>query len=315
MWSWNEKTSQGKPRARDFEQGCRAMRVCFEYLPQWEDFEMRKWKVAQQAEDRHQSQVLVGLRRVQAVKEVSLALSKLGKDGSADSLAKWFESGQVRGMSSKVVSAMLKISNRFEAAGHEATLLVMELDSMYNVGHTLAHSSNLDALCQKTGCRSNKPLENSLLIWCLSMFVADVQAGKLSPDIGLPTLKQVLGRYLLRRRVVFYLTKKFGVKECPEWHNTFALVASFKQSGLASLLPSSLSLSWMQTLPEHCQTVLAFASKVMRGTDQLDALMDACLKIDPLCTPEAGVLQVAMCVDITSIGFAVSPLAKAQNFI
>ena len=89
---------------------------------------MRKWKLAQQAEDCHQSQVLVGLRRVQAVKEVSQALAKLGKDSSAESLAKWFASGQVRGMSAKVISSMLKIANPFDAAGKEASLLVTELD-------------------------------------------------------------------------------------------------------------------------------------------------------------------------------------------
>ena len=259
---------------------------------------MRKWKLAQQAEDCHQSQVLVGLRRVQAVKEVSQALAKLGKDSSADSLAKWFASGQVRGMSTKVISSMLKIANRFDAAGKEASLLVSELDSQYNVGHTLANSSSLDCLCQKTSCRTNKPLESALLLWCLTMFVADAQLGKIMPDLAVPAFKQVLGRYLLRRRVVFFLLKKFG-QDCPEWHTTFASVANFKESGLASSLPSSLSLSWMQALPEHCQAVLAFAAKVMRGTDQLDSLMDAALAKDALLAPEAG-------------GFGATPSPKLQ---
>ena len=45
--------------------------------------------------------------------------------------------------------------------------------------------------------------------------------------------------------------------------------------------------------------MLAFAAKVMRGTDQLDSLMDAALAKDALLAPEVG-------------GFGATPSSKLQ---
>ena len=262
---------------------------------------MRKWSLCQAAHSAADTQILVGLRRAMAVQEVASTMLSLGKDNSADSLEKWFAGGQVRGMSAKVLRTMLKIAARFTAAGREAVSLVGALDSKYASNHVLAWHSNLDILCGKTAVRKDAKLENSLLVWCLYCLVRDIESGKPFQEVGGPMLKVLLARYLLKKRILSYLTKKANSAEMV---GTFSSMESLTSSGLLDALPSSLPLPWLRDLPEHEHVLVSFLTKVMRGTEHLDQIMDQALAKDPLLPAEAPKLcDVALGVGLMPVPF------------
>ena len=281
---------------------------------------MRKWSLCQAAHSAAETQILVGLRRAMAVQEVASTMSSLGRDNSAESLEKWFAAGQVRGMSTKVLRTMLKIAARFTAAGREASSLVGALDSKYASNHVLAWHSNLDILCQKTAVRKDAKLENSLLVWCLHCLVRDIEAGKPFQDVGGPMLKVLLARYLLKKRILSYLTKKANSAEMVA---TFSSVESLTASGLLDALPSSLPVPWLRDLPEHGQVLVSFLAKVMRGTEHLDQIMDQALAKDPLLPAEApsqsdvalGVGLMAACFLLSSSIAIYRKTFSAQGFV
>jgi hypothetical protein len=275
------------------------MRVRFEFLPTWDEFERRKWQLADKASDDAEAQVLLGLKRTKAVTEVEVNLRNAGKPHQPDDMEKWYAQGKVKNMSAKVISTMLKINVRFEAAGREAFLIVGELDSKYSIHHSMASTSNLDLLCQRTSCRKNEPLQGTLLLWCLHTLKSDIFAGKIPAEISISSLKIVLNRYLLRKRVVSFLGRKFqapgqeGVQyDGEDKHpsrvvaHVFACYSNFVASGLAMNL--AISLAWMGKLPEFQSKVLEFGAKVVRGTADMDKLMDSALERDNMMSAEAG---------------------------
>ena len=150
----------GEP-AGDFEDASRAVRIRYELLVGSEAAELRKWELAEESMSLADAQVLQGLKRARAVKDFELSLRRDGKATSHDSIGKLFKKGGVASMTGKVVSTMLKLADRFNAAP-DATLAISDLDSLYGNGHSLANHSNLDVMCQKTSVRSDPRLQSAL---------------------------------------------------------------------------------------------------------------------------------------------------------
>ena len=158
LWAWHEKHKAGGD-TKDFQKGARAMRIRYEYLPDDGEFELQKWRLADKAFAEADVQVLHGLKRAQAVREVQALLRSQGRADTAEGHAKFFTEGGVKAMSATVVSRMLKIAERFEAAGSTAALLVTELDSQFGCsGHAFGHHTNLSLVCQRTVVKKNDPV-------------------------------------------------------------------------------------------------------------------------------------------------------------
>ena len=288
LWAWHEKHKAGGD-TKDFQKGARAMRIRYEYLPDEGEFELQKWRLADKAFAEADVQVLQGLKRAQAVREVQALLRSQGRADTAEGLAKFFTEGGVKVMSATVVSRMLKIAERFEAAGSTAALLVTELDSQFGCsGHAFGHHTNLSLVCQRTVVKKNDPVQNQLFLWVLETVRDDIKEQRVDANMGAPLLQILISRALLKRRVVHYLVRKFGQKDGPLVAN-FSSLTVFKACGLDHSVPSSLG--WLCALPDHEQQVASFAARILRGTPEIDQLMDELLKKDNLLAPEARAKQ------------------------
>lgn len=304
LYAWQLAIANGQDNKslKGFMEGCRSMRVKFQYFATWEEFELSKWKVADRTQEIAESQVLVGLKRARAVAELQVSLKNGGHAAEPEDLAKFFSQANLRSMSGRVISMMVKIWTRFAQAGPAVCNLVETLDSEYGVHHTFNSHSNLDFLCQRTSCKTNPALQNSLLQWVLECFCYEVTKGKVAADVTGPGLKALLHRYLLKRRIVGYISKKFqgvdGDSEAshsdlpPEYSPSRVLqtvlgtMEGFRTSGLNSELPANLA--WFGRLDEYLQRLLLFGSLVLRGATELDAVMDGCLGRDSLMSAEAS---------------------------
>ena len=172
------------------------------------------------------------------------------------------------------------------------------LDSQFGSRHCMAWTTNLDFICQRTSCRKTASIQNSLLCWCLECLLEDIESKHAPADMTLPSLKIVVSRYLLKKRVLTYIARKFPALDDPStsydprFHpskvldNVFSTVAAWKESGLSSTLPTNLS--WLQLLPEYQQQLLQFGTQLLRGSPDLDKVMDAALDRDALVAAEAG---------------------------
>ncbi|CAK8998375.1 unnamed protein product [Durusdinium trenchii] len=309
LYAWQLAIANGQDNKslKGFMEGCRSMRVKFQYFATWEEFELSKWKVADRTQEIAESQVLVGLKRARAVAELQVSLKNGGHAAEPEDLAKFFSQANLRSMSGRVISMMVKIWTRFAQAGPAVCNLVETLDSEYGVHHTFNSHSNLDFLCQRTSCKTNPALQNSLLQWVLECFCYEVTKGKVAADVTGPGLKALLHRYLLKRRIVGYISKKFqgvdGDSEAshsdlpPEYSPSRVLqtvlgtMEGFRTSGLNSELPANLA--WFGRLDEYLQRLLLFGSLVLRGATELDAVMDGCLGRDSLMSAEAFLLDAS----------------------
>ena len=233
-----------------------------------------------------------------AVYDVQIALKSQGFSASQEDLSKWFSKGGVKAMSPKAIGTMLKIWSRFSQAGQAAVRPVEILDSQFGSRHCMAWTTNLDFICQRTSCRKTSSIQNALLVWCLECLLEDVGCKRFPPDLNQPSLKIVVSRYLLKKRVLTYIARKFpaldeaGRSYDTRFHpskvldNVFSTVAAWKESGLSSTLPTNLS--WLQLLPEYQQQLLQFGTQLLRGSPDLDRVMDAALDRDALVAAEAG---------------------------
>ena len=159
--AWEQATLAGQDTA-DFEMGARSMRVRFELLPDIEQCELRKWTLNAEADCAAETQVLVGLKRAKAVRQVEAMLYREGKANSSADMERFFKRGGLGKMSAKSVGIMVKIAERFEAIP-EAGLIIADLDSAFLTAHVLASHSNLDLVCQKTAVKKDPALQASLL--------------------------------------------------------------------------------------------------------------------------------------------------------
>lgn len=269
------------------------MRVRYEYLADDGEFELQKWRLADKAFSEADVQVLQGLKRAQAVREVQALLRSQGRPDTPEGLSKFFSEGGIKSMSPTVIGRMLKIAERFEQSGSDAALLVTELDSQFGcAGHALGHHSNLSLVCQRTVVKKNEPVQNQLFLWVLETVRDEIQGQKVDANMGQPALQILITRALLKRRVVHYLARKYGQKDGPLLANLTSL-PSFKACGLDQSVPSSLA--WLSALPDHEQQVASFAARIIRGTAEIDGLMDELLKKDSLLAPEATAADLRTC--------------------
>ena len=154
-------------------------------------------------------------------------------------------------MSPKAIGTMLKIWSRFSQAGQAAVRAVEILDSQFGSRHCMAWTTNLDFICQRTSCRKTSSIQNALLVWCLECLLEDVGCKRFPPDLNQPSLKIVVSRYLLKKRVLTYIARKFpaldeaGRSYDTRFHpskvldNVFSTVAAWKESGLSSTCPQT----------------------------------------------------------------------------
>ena len=103
-----------------------------------------------------------------------------------------------------------------------------------------------------------------------------------SPNIGPAILKQLMSKYLAKRRVVFYLCRKFDDAD-KTLHAHVCTMEAYRQSGLNDLA----SCQWLATMPEYFQEVAKFIGRLLRGQRDLEKLLDAILVSDPVATAEA----------------------------
>ena len=150
-----------------------------------------------------------------AVYDVQIALKSQGFSASQEDLSKWFSKGGVKAMSPKAIGTMLKIWSRFSQAGQAAVRPVEILDSQFGSRHCMAWTTNLDFICQRTSCRKTASIQNSSLCWCLECLLEDVGCKRFPPDLNQPSLKIVVSRYLLKKRVLTYIARKFPALDDP----------------------------------------------------------------------------------------------------
>ena len=96
-------------------------------------------------------------------------------------------------------------------------------------------------------------------------------------------LKTIVTRVLAKRRMVYYLFRKFDSKEKILLKH-LGTVQAFRDSGL-----NGSSCTWLAPLPEYLQDVAKFSAKLLRGQKELDKLLDEVLDADAFATAEACV--------------------------
>ena len=259
---------KNKTNVKSFEQGCRAMRVRFQCVASWEEHKLAKWKEAEDVEGFAETLVLVGLKRCRALADLQASLKAKGHASDAADLGKFFTQGNLRSMSSRVIGVMLRIWGRFAAAGTPCC--------EFGPKHTFSENSISDFLSANQLQKGS----STSLSWVLKCFCFDAKQGRVPANTSGSALKTLVHRYLLKRRIMSYVAKKFSFEDlkatdAPEeyWpnrvlHTVLGTVEGFRTSGLTSELPANLA--WIGTLPEFLQRLLIFGSLVLRGAIELD---------------------------------------------
>ena len=134
-----------------FAQHARSAKVRFMYLPDDDEFERRKWILAENTAQTADAMVLVGLKRIFAVAGVQEMLHARQAPSTPEAVAAWLNRAKVKGVSDRVVKTMLKIHGRF-VNQRRCGEIVEELDCAHGGSHALTNVSTLDILCAKTAC-------------------------------------------------------------------------------------------------------------------------------------------------------------------
>ncbi|CAE6919613.1 unnamed protein product [Symbiodinium sp. CCMP2592] len=309
---WAQAKEAEKPTDA-FQTAARCVKVRFELLILDETFEMKKWELNEKTNLAAETQILQGLKRALAVQGVADMLQREGQPNGPKDLEKWFKTAKVTtaDMSARVVSTMMKVATRFKSAV-ECRLILTELDSAFGSKHAFQHSNSLDVACQKTGVKNNAKLAASLLLWCLSLCRDEMMRGDMPPEIGHIGVKAAFTRYLLKKRLVAYLVRKFTWKkvdaieeklalpvgyQCFEVLNTlFSNYEAWRQSGLSP--GSEVSMAWLHNMPPHMVRVIHFCSHLLRGGGDLESVLANIVETSPLVSPEAALLQMQKFLDV-----------------
>ena len=302
MHGWaNTKRAQQSTDA--FETAARCLKVRFELLVLDEQFEMKKWELNEKSLLSAETQILQGIKKALAVQGVQDMLSREGLPHAPKDLEKWFKAARItsQDMSARVISTMLKVATRFQSAV-ECRLILTELDSAFGSKHSFQNTTSLDIACQKTGVKNNNKLATSLLQWCLSLCRDEMLRGDMPPEVGHVGLKAAFTRYLLKRRLVAYLVRKFTWKkldaleeklalpvgfQCFEVMNTlFGSYESWRKSGLSP--GSTVTMGWLHNMPPHMVRLIHFCSQCLRGGGDLESVIADIVEASPLVSPEAA---------------------------
>ena len=211
LYAWAQATAHGT--ADQFRQAAARFRVAFQFLPDADTAERRKWVLMEAARSSSENQHLFGIKRAHAVHNLQQELKLRGARHDTEALTAWFNGVKFchseDAMTKGSIERQLKIFTRMSADQRIMDALD-KLESMYGKRHALASSSALDVLCNRTAVKGNVPLQTTLAVFMTEAILVMHARGDLPLDTSRDTLgTKIIPQVLLKRRVISYLASKF----------------------------------------------------------------------------------------------------------
>ena len=266
-----------------------AAQVCFEFLPDEQSFELRKWELAETAGEQVESLTLQGWARIAALAQVEHMLAAQGSPHKPDDLAKFFGKAHISGMGTKSIEKALRVHRRMTAMRDPRGLQIISgFDERWGSHHALSSVNGLDAVCSKTFVKGNPAVSSALLLWTLETLATRMESGFMDPEDA-KELIATINRGMLKKRIVCYLGQKVLVEAKKEamkkaWQ-FLSSMQRWRESGLCTD-KGWQATTWLAELPAYTHDTLSFLNRLLRGHPGLDEILDEFCRRDPLVSAE-----------------------------
>ena len=115
----------------------------------------------------------------------------------------------------RTIRVGLRVYERLKDIGR-AEGIIGALNDLYGTHHVLATTAGLETLCSRTSVPKTPKLQDELVTWSLECWWLDVQLNRIQAGASKDTLGTCVNRYLLKRRLVNWVTAKCKMADDPQ---------------------------------------------------------------------------------------------------